>query len=143
MTAVVLVFDQSPGEIILALVGNARDVVGAGEIRLVAAIAVILINDRLRALHPRGIAGIGRRRRLRKLADKIRKGAQIVVGKRLCHLVHRLERAQFFAKHEKLDQCVRRLLAAKRWRILGFGLSALTMTGKTRRGALFDRFCSY
>ena len=58
----------------------------------------------------------------------------------LRHLVHRLEGAQLFAKHEKLDQRVRRLLPAERRRVLGFGLALLAVAGETRRDALFDGF---
>src|SRR6266850_2432123 len=45
---------------------------------------------------------------------------------RLRHLVHRLEDAQLFAKHEKLDQCVRRLLRAERGRPRALGCAART-----------------
>src|SRR5258708_20588472 len=44
--AVVLVFPQGLGEIILALAGNARDIFAAGEIRLVAGAAGILLRPR-------------------------------------------------------------------------------------------------
>ena len=74
--------------------------------------------------HPRGIAGVGRRRRLRQFGDEVGKGSQVVVGQRLCHLVHRLEDAQLFAEHEELDQRIRRLLRAERGRVFGLRLPA-------------------
>src|SRR5580692_5057043 len=100
VAAVVLVFPHGLGEVVLALVGEARDVVFAGKIRVVAGIAAMLLDQRLRALQPRGIAGIGGRSRLRQFADKIGKGAEIVVGERLGDLVHRLENPELLAKHE-------------------------------------------
>jgi len=78
----------------------------------------VLLRQRLAALHPRRIAGVRRWRRLRHLGDEIGKASQIVVGQRLRHLVHRLEGAQLLAEHEKLDQRIRRLLAAERGRVL-------------------------
>ena len=140
VAAVVLVLGERLGEIILALVGDARDVVGAGEIGLVAGIAAMLARRRLRALDARGIGGIIRRLRLRQCCDEIGEDAQIVVGQRLRHLIHRLERAQLLAEHEELDQRIGRVLAAERGRVLGRGLALLAVTGKAGRGALLDRF---
>ena len=92
-----------------------------------------------RAGSPASAGGCG----LRYLGDEIRKEAKVVVGQRLRHLVHRLEGAQLFAKHEELDQRVRRLLPAERGRVLGLGLALLAVTGETRRDALFDGFGSW
>src|SRR6185437_9789997 len=83
LAAVVLVLAKRLGEIILALVGNARNVLLAGEVGVVAGIAMILLRQRVTPLHPCRIAGIGGRPGLRQLGDKIRKYAQIVVGERL------------------------------------------------------------
>ena len=47
MTAVVLVFAQGPGEVVLALIGDARDVILAGEVGVVAGVAVKLLRQRL------------------------------------------------------------------------------------------------
>ncbi len=63
---------------------------------------------------------------------------QIVVGERLGHLVHRLEGAQLFAKHENLDQRIGRLLGAERGGIFGLRLSVFAVTGETGSGALLD-----
>ena len=98
------------------------------------------VRQRLRPLHPRGIAGVSRRRRLRQCGDEIGKGAQVVVGERLRHLVHGLERAQLLAEHEELDQRIRRLLAAERGRVLGLRLPVLAVTGEAGRGALLRWF---
>jgi hypothetical protein len=65
----------------------------------------MLLRQRRAALHPRGIAGVGRRRGFGNLAMKSEK----VADRRrsaLRHLVHRLEGAQLLAKHEELDQRV-------------------------------------
>src|SRR5689334_15332036 len=110
VAAVVLVFGKGLGEIVLALVGDARDVFLAGQIGVMAGVAAVLLHQRLAALQPRGITGVRGWRRLRQLGDEIGKEAKIVVGQRLRHLVHRLEGAQLLAEHEKLDQRVRRLL---------------------------------
>src|ERR1700692_432088 len=60
VAAVVLVFGQRLGEIVLALVGDARDVFLAGKIGIVAVVAEVLVRQRLAARPPRRIAGIGR-----------------------------------------------------------------------------------
>src|SRR5258708_2697526 len=103
----------------------------------------MLLHQRLRPRWPRRVAGIGRRLRLWQFADEIGKCAKIVVGERLRHLVHGVEHPQLLAKHEKLDQRIWRLLATERGRIFGLGLPVFAMTGKTGRGALFDRFSSH
>jgi hypothetical protein len=105
-----------------------------------AGVAAVLLHQHLATLHPRWIARVARRRGLRYFGDEIRKDAKIVVGQRLRHLVHRLEGTQLFAEHEKLDQRVRRLLAAERGRVLGLGLALFAVTGETWRDALFDGF---
>src|SRR5206468_9185420 len=74
---IALVFCERFGEVVLALVGNARDVFLAGKISVVAVIAAVLIGGGLPALHPRGIAGIGRRRGLWQFGDEVREGAQV------------------------------------------------------------------
>src|SRR5260370_18389541 len=140
VAAVVLVFGRRLGEIVLALVGDARDVLLAGKIGIVAVVAEVLVRQRLAPRDPRGIAGIGRRHRLRQGGDEVGKHAQIVVGERLRRLVHRLESAQLFAKHEELDQRIGRLLAAERGRVLGFRLPVLAVTGETGDRTLFDGF---
>src|SRR5450759_483493 len=76
VAAVVLVFPHGLGEIILALVGDTRDIFFAGEIGVVAGIAMILLRQRLAPLHPCRVAGIGRRRRLRQFSDEVGKGAK-------------------------------------------------------------------
>ncbi|KTT92314.1 hypothetical protein NS44R_14675, partial [Mammaliicoccus sciuri] len=138
MAAVVLVFGQRLGEVVLALIGDPGDVILAGEIGVVAAVAAVLLRQRLAARHPRGVAGVSRRHRLRQSGDEIREGAQIVVGHRLRHLVHRVEYPELLAEHEQLDQRIGRLLAAERGRVLGFRRAALAMAGKARRSALLD-----
>ena len=105
-----------------------------------AAVAAMLLRQRLATLHARGIAGVRGRRRLRHLGDEIGEGAEIVVGQRLRHLVHRLEGAQLLAKHEQLDQRVRRLLPTERGRVFGLGLALFAVTGEARRDALLEGF---
>src|SRR6267378_2587348 len=56
-----LVFAQRPQKIVLALAGDARDLVLPGESRCVAEIAAVLRNDLLRVLDPRRIARVRRR----------------------------------------------------------------------------------
>ena len=97
----------------------------------------MLRRRRLTARHPRGIAGI-RRRRFRKLCDEVGEGAQIIVAERLRHLVHDLVGAQLFAEHEELDQRIGRLLGAERGRALGLRLPALAVAREARRDALFE-----
>ena len=139
VAAVVLVLGKGLGEIVLALVGDARHVLLARQIGVVTGVAAVLLHQRLAALQPRRLAGLrGRRRGLRYLGDEIREEAKIVVGQRLRHLVHRLEGAQLFAEHEELDQRVRRLLPAERGRVLGLGLALFAVTGEARHDALLD-----
>src|SRR4051794_40269561 len=140
VAAVILVFGKRLGEVVLALIGDPRDVLLAGKIGVMTAIATVLLRQCLTARHARGIAGTVRRRRLRQFSDEIGKGFQVVVGQRCCHRVHRLKNPQLFAEHEKLDQRVRRLLATERGGVLSYGLPAFAMAGKTRCGALFDGF---
>jgi hypothetical protein len=107
----------------------------------VASVAAVLLRQRPATRHPRRIAGVGRRCGLRHPGDEVGEATQIVVGQRLRHLVHRLEGAQLLAKHEELDQRVRRLLAPERGRVFGLGRTALAVTGKTGRDAIPERFC--
>ena len=132
MAAVVLVLAKRLGEIILALVGDARDVVLAGKIRVVTAVAAVLLRDRQGARHPRGVAGL-RRHRFRQFRDEVGKGAEVFVGQRFCHVVHRLEYAQFLTEHEQLDQRIGRLLRAERGRVFRARLALLAMAGEARR----------
>src|SRR6202000_454592 len=69
----------------------------------------------------------------------IGEAAQVVVGERFCDVVHRFERAQFFAEHEELDQRIGRLLAAERGNVFGLRNALLAMTGETSGPALRDR----
>src|SRR6267378_558414 len=128
-----LVFAQRPQQIVLALPGDARDLVLPGESRGVTEIAAVLRNDLLRVLDPRRIARVGRRDRRGELRDEFGEGAQFVVGQALGHLVHQLDFAQLLAKHIELDQRIVLLLGAERGDILVCGLPLLAMARETGR----------
>ena len=65
---------------------------------------------------------------------------KVVIGERFGHVVHRVEHPQLFAKHEQLDQRIRRLLAAERGDVFGLGLAMLAVTGKAGRRAFLHGF---
>ena len=57
VAAVVLVLGKGLGEIVLALVGDARDVFFPRQIGVVTGVAAVLLHQRLAALQPRRLAG--------------------------------------------------------------------------------------
>ena len=125
-----LVFAQRLQQVILALVGEARDIFLPGKIRAVADIAVVELDQSAGTLKSRRVAGIGGRLRRRQRGDKIRRLLQIRVATAFRQLSHRLDGAEPLTEHKKLDQHVFRRLHAERRHILDFRLTLRPMADK-------------
>lgn len=95
---VVFVFAQGLDEIIFALACEARDILLAGIISLMAEVAAVLLDKRAGAGHSRlvdrAVGGFGRR----ELGEMRRHVAQIVVCESLHHLIHELDDPELRAR---------------------------------------------
>src|SRR5262245_33162659 len=78
-----LVFAHRLDEKILALTGDAGDVIAARKIRVVADVAAVLARESPATLNARSFSRISHRQRWRQFCDCVGKGAQIVVTKAL------------------------------------------------------------
>jgi hypothetical protein len=83
-----------------------------------------------------GLGALGRRHGRRELGDLVRIGAQVVVGKVLGQLVHRLGEALLLAELVELDQREGGRLRAERGHLGGRRGAFLAVAGKAGREAL-------
>src|SRR5262245_54801334 len=128
---VVLVFPQRPHQVILALAGQAGNILFTGIVRVMAEVEAVLLDERPRPFHAGGIGGtVGRlgRRQLRKLRRHI---AQIVVSESLHHLIHRFDDPQLLSKHDELDGQVEGRLTSEGGHLGNYRLSVRAVAGET------------
>ena len=138
-THVPFVLSHRLDEKILALTGNARNVVAPREICVVADIAPVLAYESLSTLDARGIASISTRPWRRQLCNCVGKRAQIIVAEALHRIVHEVEAAQLLAKKKQLDDEIGRWLSAKRGYLRIGRLPVLAVARKAWGKALLDR----
>lgn len=127
---VVLVFPQRLDEVVLALAGEAGNILFTGIIPVMAEVTSVLLDECPGPFHAGGISGVAggpRRRQLRKVGRHI---AQIVVPESSHHLVHRFDDAQPFPKHEQLDGEVESRLTAERGHFGNCRLPFLAVAGE-------------
>jgi len=105
-TYVAFVLAHRLDEKILPLTGDPRDVIAAGQVRVVANVAAMLAYQGLPTDHARRIGCVGRRPRRRQPGDRVGKYAQVVVGEAFYGIVHDVEATQLFAKQVELDEDV-------------------------------------
>src|SRR3954447_16682977 len=136
---IVLVAAQGLEQIVLALAGQPGDVFLPGIIGLVTEIAAMLLAQRARLVHARGVGIVGDRLRRRQLRDDVGRLLQLGVGEPLRHLVHGLGDAQPVAEHEQLHRDIEGRLRAERRRLGQLRGASLAVAGKTRRQPCVER----
>src|SRR5664279_5808709 len=136
VSRIALVLAQSFREIVLALIGDVRNIFAASQIQTMTTVTAMRRDQGAAGLNARGIPRIRRHRRRRQLGDGTGKAAQVVVGEALGHFVHDFDGVLLFAEQIKLDQQIGRRLAAKRRNFRGFRLARLAVTSEARRRAL-------
>jgi len=133
--SIVLILAHRLDEIVLALVGDARNTFAAGQVQIVAVVTTILRNQRAAILHAWGIARIRRRLRRRQLGKKVGVRAQIVIREGLGYIVHFLDDTLLFPEQIKLDQRIGCVLPAEQGGFWIFRLAFLAVTSQAWRNS--------